>query len=315
MAGIVIATSLVIYALECEGGKFYVGKTRYFDRRLSEHEMADGSVWTKLHKPIKIVEQITDCDDFDEDKYVLKYMAIYGIDNVRGGSFSAVELDDATQKCIERMIRGSSSTGACFNCGSQEHFTNNCDQNDITQRVEIKTDCDLRNTYYFREIQSQSERQHYRLEFPKVFGRSRNDYEIYLYAEAKNDNMRTIGITLSEYLNMMNKFFDLRNGTYDERTYLDAARLFIAGYREFDAETKRRANKRLSGAIKAVLCKKMGINNVKTIKSWYEESWTQRSEERMATMGDSVLDDDTGYIGFKITFAGVPFMSFVTYGD
>lgn len=114
-----------IYVLKCETDKYYVGKTYNIDRRYNEHAVQNGSEWTKCHKPLEIIEQIDNCDDFDEDKYVLKYMSKYGIDNVRGGSFSTVILDYDTREYIIRMIRG--STDKCFKCGSTDHFANNCD--------------------------------------------------------------------------------------------------------------------------------------------------------------------------------------------
>lgn len=50
-------------------------------------------------------ELISDCDSFDEDKYTLKYMEKEGIDNVRGGSFSQIELSDEQIKLINQMIK------------------------------------------------------------------------------------------------------------------------------------------------------------------------------------------------------------------
>lgn len=117
---------LSVYVLKCENDKYYIGKTNNVDRRLLEHAEQDGSEWTKRNRPLEIIEQIDNADNFDEDKYVLKYMSIYGIDNVRGGSFSTVILDDVTRKNILRMIWG--STDRCFKCGSLDHFVNNCDK-------------------------------------------------------------------------------------------------------------------------------------------------------------------------------------------
>jgi GIY-YIG catalytic domain-containing protein/zinc knuckle protein len=120
-----------IYVLKCENNKYYVGKTYDIDRRYNEHAGQNGSEWTKYHKPLKIIEQIDNCDDFDEDKYVLKYMSKYGIDNVRGGSFSTVNLDNVTKEYLQRMIRG--STDRCFKCGSTDHFVNDCEQDKINE--------------------------------------------------------------------------------------------------------------------------------------------------------------------------------------
>lgn len=116
--------SHTLYVLQCKNDKFYVGKTNDLNRRFKEHLDGIGSEWTKLHTPIMIVETVDNCDNFDEDKYVLKYMDKYGIDNVRGGSFSTIKLDTSTEKHIQRMIRG--STDRCFKCNSSDHFANEC---------------------------------------------------------------------------------------------------------------------------------------------------------------------------------------------
>jgi hypothetical protein len=83
-----------IYILQLEQGKYYVGKTINPSFRLDSHFNSNGSAWTKLYKPIKMIELIPNCDDYDEDKYTRMFMDKYGIDNVRGGSFVSVELEN-----------------------------------------------------------------------------------------------------------------------------------------------------------------------------------------------------------------------------
>ena len=93
-----------IYILQLEKGKFYVGKTINPSFRLDSHFNSNGSAWTKIYKPIKMIELIPNCDDYDEDKYTRMFMDKYGIDNVRGGSFVSVELEQSTINHLKQMI-------------------------------------------------------------------------------------------------------------------------------------------------------------------------------------------------------------------
>jgi predicted GIY-YIG superfamily endonuclease len=113
-----------IYILLLELNKYYIGKTNYPDIRLDSHFNSNGSEWTKIYKPIKVYELISDCDSYDEDKYTLKYMEKEGIDNVRGGSFSQIKLSDEQIKLINQMIKGASDK--YFNCGESGHFIKDC---------------------------------------------------------------------------------------------------------------------------------------------------------------------------------------------
>ncbi len=113
-----------IYVLQLENNKFYIGKTNNPGFRLEQHFNSNGSAWTKLHKPIRILQIIPNCDDFDEDKYTLKYMSLYGVNNVRGGSFCQIKLEKANTDTIQRMLNG--TTDKCYICGNPGHFARDC---------------------------------------------------------------------------------------------------------------------------------------------------------------------------------------------
>lgn len=112
-----------IYALRCENNKYYVGKTKDPNKRIYTHLEGNGSSWTHKYKPIDLV-LLKEGDDFEEDKTVKQYMANYGIDNVRGGSYSQETLNVSTLKLIQREIR--SAHNLCLKCGSQDHFVEQC---------------------------------------------------------------------------------------------------------------------------------------------------------------------------------------------
>ena len=121
------SSDILIYILLCEKDKYYIGKTKNIDRlskRLQEHESGKGAYWTSKHKPILLFDQIEHCDDYDEDKYTLKYMSLFGIDNVRGGSYCQLTLPEGTIEEIKRKI--SSSDNCCYSCGKPGHFMNEC---------------------------------------------------------------------------------------------------------------------------------------------------------------------------------------------
>lgn len=113
-----------IYVLKLESGKFYVGKTNCTLTRIYEHLSGKGSYYTQIYKPVDIAEIIHNCDDFDEDKYVIKYMSIYGIDNVRGGSYCSEFLHPIIVKDINLRIL--TAKNACFSCSQIGHFSDKC---------------------------------------------------------------------------------------------------------------------------------------------------------------------------------------------
>jgi hypothetical protein len=119
-----------IYTLLLEQNKYYVGKTNNPHFRLENHFYSNGSEWTKLYKPIKLLELKANCDDYDEDKITRQYMDKYGIDNVRGGTFVSVKLDNDSINVLNKMSNGTNNK--CFKCGSNDHFVKDCKQNNTT---------------------------------------------------------------------------------------------------------------------------------------------------------------------------------------
>jgi predicted GIY-YIG superfamily endonuclease len=113
-----------IYILQCRSGKFYIGKSKNPQKRFEEHVKGGGSSWTSLYKPSQLLKVIPNASPFDEDKYVKEYMAKYGIENVRGGSYVEKELDDVQLEMLQREIRG--ATDVCSRCGRKGHFVANC---------------------------------------------------------------------------------------------------------------------------------------------------------------------------------------------
>lgn len=117
-----------IYVLQLEGdpARFYVGRTRNLGRRLLAHWEGRGCVFTKRHPPRRVVhkKEAQNLDGYDEDAWVKRYMELYGIDYVRGGSYSSVELTRGQRKLLKLQLSGAQDH--CFQCDEQGHFAKNC---------------------------------------------------------------------------------------------------------------------------------------------------------------------------------------------
>ena len=90
----------MIYILQLEQGKFYVGYTeRENGSRFLEHFSGAGSKWTQIYKPIQVIEWM-DGDQEDENRITLELMAKYGWWNVRGGKWCCVDMKKPPNELI-----------------------------------------------------------------------------------------------------------------------------------------------------------------------------------------------------------------------
>jgi hypothetical protein len=113
-----------VYLLKLEDDKYYIGKSRDPITRFEQHKTDVGSAWTTKYKPLELMKVFENCDEFDEDKYTKVFMAEFGIDNVRGGSYVQINLDAETIKLLEKELK--SATNLCFKCGANDHFIAEC---------------------------------------------------------------------------------------------------------------------------------------------------------------------------------------------
>lgn len=113
-----------IYVLKLEHNKYYIGRSNIPENRIIQHFTNNGSTYTKIYKPIAIKKIFNNCDMYDEDKYTKIYMNKYGIDNVRGGSYTQQYLSSNTRAILEKEMR--TANNECFRCGRYSHFANNC---------------------------------------------------------------------------------------------------------------------------------------------------------------------------------------------
>ena len=85
----------ILYVLKLKDECFYIGQSLkdHYEMRIKKHFKGRGSSWTKLHRPIEVLEEISVDGTYrdielKENQKTFEYMKKYGVKKVRGGFFS-----------------------------------------------------------------------------------------------------------------------------------------------------------------------------------------------------------------------------------
>ncbi len=124
-----------IYVLKLENHKYYVGRSGNVQDRIEAHIQGNGCEYTKRNKVKKVLEIIETEDLFEEDKVTKRYMSKYGIEHVRGGSYTTMELSKEVKDFLRKEIYA--GTNRCYQCGLEGHYIKDCLQKEIEEE-EVK---------------------------------------------------------------------------------------------------------------------------------------------------------------------------------
>jgi predicted GIY-YIG superfamily endonuclease len=114
----------ILYILKLVKEKYYVGKTTNLVSRMKQHMNGKGAVFTKLYPPIELVYSKRVENIFDEDLLTKEMMMKFGIENVRGGSYSQINIDQCKQSVLETEFM--TALDLCYHCGNKLHFGSSC---------------------------------------------------------------------------------------------------------------------------------------------------------------------------------------------
>ena len=123
-----------IYVLKLEGEKYYVGKTNHTFQRFNQHATGSGAKWTKKFPVVDLHAFHPNMKDSDENKLTIQMMQNYGVKNVRGGSWTKVDMTNREIQALENKVSLRKKTRNyrkksgmfCTRCGRTSHNFESC---------------------------------------------------------------------------------------------------------------------------------------------------------------------------------------------
>lgn len=94
-----------VYILLLKSNKIYVGFSikKNLERRINQHFKSQGSFWTRKYRPVAVVS-ILESYDMNIESWITGFlMKEYGIENVRGGPFTAETASQALNAYIKNL--------------------------------------------------------------------------------------------------------------------------------------------------------------------------------------------------------------------
>lgn len=103
--------SKILYVILLENDKYFIYCTDSTEDTKIIIECLFLFPFAKTYKPKKIIETLYHIDEFDVDKMVKKYMAQYGINNVRGGSYQNEKLTYLQESVLKQELAYVNTSG------------------------------------------------------------------------------------------------------------------------------------------------------------------------------------------------------------
>lgn len=120
---------IFLYVLLCDNKKYYIGITNKIKSRIKNHLDGNGSFFTRINKPIKLIELfLIDVKDWREAEMYESYKTIeyankHGIINVAGGIFT---LKDDKRECFfNEVIKNNKFKNSYFFKSNEEYNLDN----------------------------------------------------------------------------------------------------------------------------------------------------------------------------------------------
>lgn len=91
-------------------GCYYVGQSPTPTKRIRKHFAGKGAAWTRLHRPLHVVEQYifsaASCREaeHEENRRVVELMQCHGWQHVRGGFFSSVDQEEHRKNLLAHGV-------------------------------------------------------------------------------------------------------------------------------------------------------------------------------------------------------------------
>jgi hypothetical protein len=116
-----------IYLIHLEQRKYYVDITNDTAKKWQQYldgTNTSGGQWTKVYLPIKMSVIATAASPTDLNNHVKTMMLKYGINNVRGGSYTKFHLEPIVVAILYKELE--TAVDRCYNCGRTGHYASSC---------------------------------------------------------------------------------------------------------------------------------------------------------------------------------------------
>lgn len=80
-----------VFVLSLQSNKYFIGYALNLDSEINKHFNGQGCEWTKIYKPVKVIQTIRTRNIQETEKTTIEYIRKYGWENVRGHHWNKID--------------------------------------------------------------------------------------------------------------------------------------------------------------------------------------------------------------------------------